>query len=366
MKKSITSVCLLLVLTILFVSCSGIKEKETTTPDSPTKNSEKAEYIDAEKLYFYESLYEILKENQEPVPMGSFNTHTEYMIPLYESNPQIVMHKCGKCATYSDRSIGYPFADICTEMNANPFSNFNLLAEKGWVVPSESKTENNVVFDFTDDIFDCFGLYMEYNNPRFSVNKKFEYSEEGCRDYYITVAALEKSNVNTQTFIALPTSSAPEINYSTEDECFYSFIINYDSSNAYITALYFRSSDGEYITDVTAQVMCAEFPYGDFSAGSSLSLAGISASEELGKMAFFMALEQTLCGECLFDKDTVIKYDSHDKKYIMPAQYEGKNYTAKINAKQYTSAMEYPHTAETEPESIAETFDVYTYTVKLK
>lgn len=362
MKKIIATVCLLLALTMIFVSCSGKKETETVTSESTSK----AEYLDVEKLYFYESLYELLKENQEPVPMGRFNTHTEYMIPLYESNPQIVMHKCGKCATYSDRSIGYPFADICTEMNANPFSNFNMLVEKEWIVPSESETEKNVVFDFTDSIFDCFGLYMEYNNPRFSVNKKFEYSEEGCRDYYITVAALEKSNVNTQTFIALPSSSAPEINYSAADECFYSFIINYDSSNAYITALYFRSDDGEYITDVTAQVMCAEFPYGDFSAGSSLSSAGIAASEELGKMAFFMALEQTLSGECLFSEPTVIHCDSHDIKYIMPAEYEGKGYTAKINAKQYVSAKEYHSATEDEPESFPEIFDIYTYSVKLK
>lgn len=360
---------------MLFSSCSANKKGNEVVTDGKKDDSYSTDdyvgrYLKIEKLYYYDSLLKLLQGNQESEDMGEFNVSYEKPVKLLSKSgeSQRVFHKSGKCATYSDKSLGQPFAEISTKMNANPFSNLNLLVDKGWLVANEdrdireeNKKLNGIVFDFEDITKNTCNMYIEYNAPMFSVNKQYAYSEQGCKDYLRTVAALEKSNSNTLTFVASPKIDVFNVKYSKKDECYFSFIINYDSSNAYITALYFRSDDSKYITDVTAQVMCIAYPYDDFSAGVSISLSSLSAQEELGKMSFFMALEQALTGECLISEDTVIK-DESDKKYVIPYEYEGKNHTAKISEKYYVTDLEYPHKTT----DVTDFFDVYTYSVKLK
>lgn len=369
MKRIISIICILAMVLTLFSSCAKNSNPEITE-NTNYPDSYETEYLDVEKLYYYQDLYELLQNNQAEENLGRFNKLYEYNIPLSSeiSEPQYVIHTNGKCTTYSDQSLGFPFAVLSCKMNANPFSNFNLLKNKGWVVPyepeiyyenDEEKTEG-VIFDLTAGLVN--GFYAEYNAPMFSVKKTYDYSEQGCKDLLRTVSALEKSNVNSHKFISLEEIYPLEINYSEKDKCYYSYFIEYNRSNAYITALYFRSSDGDFIDDIKAQLMCISFPYDDGSAGISISFSFSDASVALGKMAFFMALEQSLAGTCLFSEDTVGNGDDYNKKYIMPYEYETENYSAKISEEFYETNLDYIDGIS----NLSDTFSVYTYSLKLK
>ncbi len=256
-------------------------------------------------------------------------------------------------------------------MKTNPFSNFNLLLKSGMIVSFselEDEKTDDVVFDYSNDIYSSCGLYLEYNLPKFSTNKtSYPYTQEGCKEFIRTAATFENANFGTLKFLSLPDKYDVNVHYSDYDNCYYSHIIYCTGSISYVTAVYFRSSDGKVIDDITAQVMSAEYPYGNFAVGISLSTSRCDARESFGIMSLFMSLEKTLTGNLLFDESTVVPGASHDMVFVMPAVYEGTNYTAKVSKELYGSASEHSDDPAYALEfDSVDLFKVYTYKVKLK
>jgi hypothetical protein len=64
----------------------------------------------------------------------------------------------------------------------------------------------------------------------------------------------------------------------------------------------------------------------------------------------------------LFSKAEKINDFDHNKKFVMPSEYEGNNYKAKISEKRYETDMDYPYAKE----DTTEYFDLYTYSLELK
>lgn len=369
MKKFIVSICILLVLAVLFFRSSN-KDSEIIAPCSTTENTTETEYLDVKKLYFYESLYELLEGNQEPEDMGIFNTYSELNIELFDYGYPSVKHAHSALTTFSYQSMGYPFAEICMKMNANPFSNFNLLVDKGWVLPDEyielKDKFDGVAFNISGYSPNDCGIYMEDDSESFSLKKTFLYNKHGCEEFLKTVISLERSNLYTPTFVALPEPHELYdiyVNYSEKDDCYYSFFINNSRSEAYITAVYFRSSDKKHITDVTAQLLCISFPVGDGSAGTGTSMSLFNSRENIGKIGLFTALEQTLTGNNIFSIKNAVKYYDNQEYCVIPEKYEGENYTATLNAKKYRTGLEASPPVLDSPYDY---FDIYTFTVKMK
>ena len=367
--KRIGLLCFVVILVIVFCSCSG-KTAQTNEEVQETNQSAYDErYIEAEELYFYDMIFEILQKQDTE----KLNTPTYYRQTVKAFNksdePQSCLHSSGKSEVVLDQSVGYVFSHIACELNANPFSKFNTLKEKGLIVlrdaPSgvyEKKTQDGVIFDFSDGVLDSAGFYMEYNTPLFLGEKKdFSYTQAGCEEFVKTVGALERANLDACVYSSLPNNLQTKVYYSNKDDCYYSFIINLNGSQGYITALYMRSDDGKNITDVVAQLMEITFPYGGFSAGASISISGHTAYNNLGKIGFFMAIENALSGDCLFDEAVVLATGDHDKSFFIPSQYEGENYSVKFDGEYYKSNAEY-----FESSSYYDTFDKYTYSISLK
>ncbi len=374
MKKSIPIMLIFVLLSTILCSCAT-NDKAPGGTDLNSEHNYREGYVVDKELYFYNTVYDALKENNtEKINKPNFYLDRE-STKLYFTEfgkPQEVAHYSYKLISYIDISLGYPFVKITSAMNANPFSNFNVLLDKKMIVPTEFYDENksslpnsdDVVFDFTKSIYSDCGIYMEYNIPDFSVEKKeYPYSKDGCEEFIKSVGLLEKLNKNTIIFADLPNYNNLQAHYSAEDDCYYSYIIYCTGSYSYVTALYFRSSDGKKIDDVTTQLMTIQYPTGNATAGASLSLASNRASEDLGIMSFLMAIEKTLSGNLLFNESAEVSGTLLDKKYVMPHLYEGKNYKAEVQKNLYVSSAEYPVESEM---SGNDYFTTYTYKVKLK
>jgi len=307
-----------------------------------------------------------LRTDQAKEYLGNLNVCKMYSIPLLsDSDESVTLHTCGKCSNFLDESLGYPFAEICTITNANPFSHFNLLVNKRWLIQSANeqfKKNGDVMFDFSSALAN--EMYLEYNVPIFSQTEpfEFEYSEKGCKQLLRTVSALESTNVNSTTLLSSSWDENFTVNYSHIDDCYYTYIIKCTQSNAYITALYFRSNDGKFITDATAQILYIAFPYGDFTAGSSISISYENAKDTLGIMSFLMSLERTFTGNCYFSKEAALCSDTVETVYVLPGEYEGANYSATINGQCYKPNLDYQNRTYGEDEI----FTYYAYSVKLK
>lgn len=376
-KKIIAGICTLVILVVTLFSCNtsnrntdlSDKQASVTTPTTTQTSTvtEKTKWLNTEELYYYQPLFELMGDNQSDNEIGAINVvnvidHERIKLYEYGDWAPYAISGSGSYGVYLDKSIAFPFAQISMGMNANPFSNFNLLVDNGWVTKVDNE-ENGVVFDLSSETLNYTALYDEYNLPMLSVkNTDYPYTLQGCKKLLRTVFALENTNIGNQTFLTVTREPDLEVCYSQEDECYYTFVINCSRDKLYITALYFRSMDGERITEVTAQLMCATFPHGNYSAGSGITLASMQYRETLGKMTFLMSLEQALTGDCLFSDELVLKSDDHNVVLVMPSEYEGENYSVKVNETHYETSMDYPNYSLDR----SETFDVYTYSLKLK
>lgn len=85
--------------------------------------------------------------------------------------------------------------------------------------------------------------------------------------------------------------------WAEEDDCYYAYQVVYDSAEAYMLCWYFRSDNGETITDVEFQLLCGRYYADDMWAGSSESFSRRRMSE----LELFVALaentEYLLTGE---------------------------------------------------------------------
>ncbi|MBR4881967.1 MAG: hypothetical protein IKU19_08525, partial [Clostridia bacterium] len=230
MKKLFALICVLVMTATTLVSCTVKNESDPSNENTYTAVTDEEEetlYLESEKLYYYQQLYDLFETVQSVEEMDAFNVQYTggYILNSKKGEPQTMSGL--KWTSFLDESLGFAFAEIADEMNANPFANFYRLVGNGWVEQRDpfEKDENGITFNLTNGLL--YGKEFALNSPMFSVDEKFVYTEQGCKDFLRTVAALESANLNTQTFIALPDNfcCGLKVDYSEADDCYYCFVL---------------------------------------------------------------------------------------------------------------------------------------------
>ncbi|MBR7164677.1 MAG: hypothetical protein IKD18_00215 [Clostridia bacterium] len=376
LRKTLSILLVFALCATMMASCvAGRPNPKTDEAEETIESAEdrKKNFPADEDLEYYNEVYSLLHNNDENFIFSPYYFFDEEKsTPRWDEYDNVCrfLHVTNKLISYVDKSVAYPFLKITSEMTVNPFSNFNLLLKSGLVKEritedERNDTSGNVVFDFTKSEYDGCGMYMQYNIPSKPVEKKvYSFTEKGCRELIETANAFEKTNVHTITFLDFPFVSDPVVDFSKEDNCYYIHNIYYNGSVGHITGIYFRSSDGKRIDDVTLQLMMVHYPATDAAAGVSLSYPAYRSGEKLGAMSLMMAIEKALTGEVLLDNGGEIFSEvkderMRDKKYVMPSTYEGKGYKVNVSEKRYESKTE-------QENDIRDYYLNYTYNVKLK
>ncbi len=312
------------------------------------------EWIDAKSFDRYELIRGFL-ENNPGVTLTKPDSQGDSSAYIVEDIIDMVVHSSGKATVYTEYSVGYPFAVICSEMAVNPFYNFSVLKNdynlQDETFNYKSSLEEGVEFD-SEYLTDTSGKF-EFNAPSFSLKKKeYPFTEYGCTDFLKNVVSLMKTNTGNLNNLTVY-GNLPTIYYSHEDECYYCFVIKYDTSYAYINALYFRSDEGEKIDNVTAQSMFIEYPVSDFAAGASISLAYNDIAADFEVITMVAAIEQVLTGTSYLEGRRDIPSDFFGQRFFIEGNYELEGFDVGFDQKYYRRDVRY-----------TDLFVVYTYSIK--
>lgn len=297
-------------------------------------------YVEIESLPQYDFLNTFLKNNEDPqiaIPDVSGDTFA-----LHVAEGNVVYYKRGKNSVDLKESLGFPFAAISSTIHANPFGSFNTLVANGLVKKDDINTEgaktDGVEFDFSS----CGApLDIELNSILYSQkDQNYAFTKEGCEEFVKAVITIAKTNTANLNSLRVGEYRYPSVSYSPKDDCYYAFVINYDTNYAYITAIYLRSSDDKIITEVTLQNMYIEYPARDGSAGSSIGILCAEAEARFEVLTLLTAIEQTLVGTCYFAEYTDIPISHDGQKYTIPFEYQLGDYTVKLYREKYSANVD--------------------------
>ncbi len=342
--KNFTSVlAMLLAVLLLFTACAannanGSGETETVTTTA-TKSTVRIQRIDTDKLQEYAAVKALLKDNQNS-SLSKPETYKHIDSFWFDSDkPNTFLHIGGKALVPLNESIAYPFLEVCADMQANPFRNFNTLVQSKKVIPTANalkQANGDVLFDF--GFVDFTAAYKLHSLASTPEKTAYAYTKEGCEAFVQAVIALAKTNT-VETPALLTEKQYPLVHFSQQDNCYYGYLLQYGTSYGYGLAIYFRSDDGKNITDVTLQTMRIAFPSTDYSAGVSIGMSARDADDCFEVVSLITAIEQLLAGDAYIDVPLQDNPDLFGGKYTFPSQYTVGVYTASLQCETYQSVM---------------------------
>ncbi|MBP3448737.1 MAG: hypothetical protein J6K51_06940 [Clostridia bacterium] len=319
MKK--LALLLVLVLLLGLTACQAPpKEIEDPVPTpTPTPVVEydpikKTEY-DITKNEYYEQVLSVLGQSN-PGDLEGRLVKADNTAYAYDEG---YAHRSGKARVYTDQSIGYPFAYVSAQLNANPIAGFHALCRKGYFEKEKSKPNLEFQFDMNED----YSNYMLYSKSIPVAKASYAYSEVGCLQFLRAADALMRSNENLTLIFSAEINFYPElipVAYSQKDDCYYGFLHSYDTTDTTTVAVYFHSSDGKTITDVEVQILNIFYPTGDYAAGISMSNGLYRESKDFGIICMMTAIEQLMTGESYFHKMNLPENHSGES-YLVPGSY---------------------------------------------
>ncbi len=306
--------------------------------------------FEAEELEIYKKLNKIFEENKgdelrRPDTQGDSS--------VYCHNGEY-MHESGKATVDLEKSVGYSFAVLSSKLNANPFYNFKLISKavKLENIPLYGDKENEYGMIFDSTILEGFGGNMEFNESRFEVEEdEYIYDSEGCRMFLQDVISLMRTNNGNRNNLSVY-GRTPSVHYSEKDKCYYSFIVKYDTSYAYINAIYFRSDKGRIIDNVTVQSMSISYNTSDYAAGVSNYFAYNELTTDFEIVTMISAIEQVLAGTCYLEGKDYLPREHFGQSYFFPRSYKAGDYRASLVSECFCAV------------DIEDLFRVYTYSLK--
>ncbi len=347
MKK--LALAFVLVTAMLLGACTSAPVSEVVNNEADTEDYPKYEKVDTESLALYKQVAQVLE--------GCENTALEK--PLVEKDTVAyypsegkAMYELGKAEVALDRSIGFPFVQIVSDKSINHFAGFNALADNGLVKPdNEALEDDGVAFDFVNQ--DITIGTLDLNSPQFFQEKKsFAYSEQGCKELAERIVMLAKTAEGNRNCLTCEGYS-PKMYFSESDDCYYSFVMQYNTSRAYVTAVYMTSEDGKTVTDVTIQYMFINYPVTDCEAGVSIGINRALLGSRFEMITLFTATEQALAGDCYFASRSDIPRNHYQASYVVPKEYKVGDYTANLTVDKYRTEND-------------ELFELYTYSLSLE
>lgn len=330
-----------LVLTLILVGGCNAADKPDDSADR-----EKI-HFSPESSEYYDDVKAILDAEGDKGLIKPFVSADEYGFD-YEGN---CFHSSGKAVVYLSSSLGYPYAALSAEQNANPFAAINSFVNKGLIKAEENVDTNKVQFKYSFSEGADFELKMLDNK---SPKTSFAHSSDGCKELLNKILSYTSMNAESSVYFKPVTENLP-IAYSEEDNCYYGYAVSYNTSTAYMLGFYFKSDDLKNITDVEFQLLDLRYPCGDFSAGVSLSIGMSRESIAFDVNSLMTAIELSLTGESYFQNNGI---DSNlvNKDFFIPNEYTLGEYTSTLSKALYVK-----DSGITDAE--AESFTLYTYSI---
>lgn len=347
MKKILAVIVLV---SVVFLSGSMVsKGSETAADEKCGEGFPVYAKADAESLEYYEQVAQVLKtcrNNDLAIPASEKNTVAHF----YDSNK--VMYERGKSLVDLNLSIGFPFAEIVSEMHGDPFVSLNGLIDSGLLKADgkhlSASADEGVDFNFVNQDVAMGRLCL--NSLLFPQEKKtFEFSQQGCEELVERIVMLAKTaegNLNSLSRNLM----VPEIRYSEADDCYYSFVVRYNTSTAYVTAVYMTSDDGKTVTDLKIRYMFIGFPLGDSEAGASIVVNRALCESRFEMITLITAAEQVMAGDCYFASRIDIPRNHYRTNYVIPKEYQVSDHTATLTKDKYITENR-------------ESFEVYSYSL---
>ncbi len=343
----------LMALVIIFTFSSCVSQpvleplEEPDESEPATANKETGEVLSkSEFIEYYDEIYKAVKENEDPkIALADvYNSRA----PKEFTRGEVMMNEYGQCQVMLEKSVGFPFIDVSAETKANPFSNFNLIADMGLLEKKEAARSNEVEFNYRGSA--VYPYNLELCSVSMPLEKKdYAYNTMGCNEFLKNVITLSRTNKGNLNLLAY----YPTVHYSESDNCYYSFIIEYNNSDGYITALYMRSQDGKVIDDVTLQAMRISFHTTNFAAGATSGISFQDLRYDFEILTLTTAIEQLLSGECYYTVYGGALPENHfSQVYYIPKEYSLSNYKVELDKAIYQT------------QDCNESFDLYTYRLK--
>lgn len=344
----------LMALVIMFAFSSCVPESEEKPSQTPSETepatAEKTEEIlsKSEFIEYYDCIYDAVMKNENPdiVRADVYNSDA----PKEFKKGEIMMNAYGQCQVMLSKSVGFPFIDISVQARANPFANFNLIVDMGLLEKKEAPRGNEIEFDYRGTAISPYNLELCCVNMPVE-QKVYAYNTTGCGEFLKNMIALSRTNKGNLNIL----TNNPAVHYSESDNCYYSFIIEYNNSDGYITALYMRSQDGKVIDDVTLQAMRIGFCTTNCAAGGGTGMAFRDLRYDFEILTLTTAIEQLLSGECYYTVYGGALPENHfSQVYYIPKEYTLKDCKVQFDKANYEGPNYY------------ESFDLYTYRLNVQ
>lgn len=349
MKRILSVAALLTACVLLFAACGN--NNDTEAKDKAWETTEYSQ-IDAQTLPYYAHLQPLLEKNDDP--QLEYPRTDAQLVARHAKQENWVMHRGEKGAVPLDQCVGFSFVSVCKSVRANPFANFNTLLGTGLLKRETNEqaemTEQGITFDFTH--LDA-KIALELNAATAATQKQsYPYTQEGCAAFMREVVLLAGTNTTNDYFLMVP-QGYPPMYYSEADNCYYSYVLRYDTSYAYIAAIYLRSDDRKTVTDVTSQTLFNAYPITDCAAGVSIGMEINRCNARFEVVSLLTSIEKVLTGTCYVQEYTNLPVDQYLQSYTVPTTYTLDGYTANVARNRYR--------VETGP--LVETFDTHTYSI---
>lgn len=328
-----------LVLVLLFTATSCGKQPDSSAENTAHGSIEDSTYDNGETFgpYRYEpestqfitvvenDIYKKVKEVIENANIPQTAQPDKYVD--YEANISylgVPIHFTSKSIVLLEYSMFFPFLEIIGKKSINPFVAFNVLKNNGLIECDNDPSYNYSVF--------CFEDSDPYNNihslPLVTTPESYPFTKDGCEDFVDDVLRLSSCNTNTiNIFTHGEYQHEPTVNYSEKDKCYYVYSIFGTTSYAFIAAMYIRSDNSRYISDVEFQIADVMYPSEDGSAGLSVSLALHYDTVYMEVISLFTSIEQLLTGKSFISENN---FSNCENYFPAPEKYSVGDYKVSL------------------------------------